>query len=142
LIEPATALSQHEESGECHPGKEAEYTEDDWEGGIGIKAKHQARERTHSGPGYCPSEAHPDCTANAPRPLPHDRLRSHRRAPATSISIKHFVVQSTTGVCGFRCAQLASTIQEARAVSHGLGRPNPRRRPRDARSDFFAGSEA
>src|SRR5438477_11512366 len=75
LIEPATALGQHEEPGECDPGREAECTEEEREREVGRDAEHAPWHEAHSEPCCCPREAHPECTANAAQPLPHDRLR-------------------------------------------------------------------
>src|SRR6266576_2082748 len=76
LIEPATALGQHEDPGECDPGNEAECTKEEREREVGRDAEHPTRHEAHREPCCCPREAHPECTANASQPLPHDRLRS------------------------------------------------------------------
>ena len=90
LIKPATALGQHEEPGKCDPCNEAECTEQEREREVGIEAKHPTRHEAHSEQGRCPGEAHPDCTANASQPLPHDRLRPWRRAPPQPLpSVEH-----------------------------------------------------
>src|SRR5437762_2516861 len=75
LIEPATAPGQHKEPGECDPGNEAESTKEEREREVGIDAEHPTRHEAQSEPCCCPREAHPECTANASQPLPHDRLR-------------------------------------------------------------------
>src|SRR5882762_7534012 len=100
LIEPATTLGQHEEPGECDPGNEAECTKEEREREVGVDAEHPTRHEAHSEPCCCPREAHPECTANASQPLPHDRLRSSLGAQWIA---KCFLMHSTT---------LGSGIQE------------------------------
>jgi hypothetical protein len=105
LIEPATALGQHEEPGECDPGNEAECTKEEREREVGIDAEHPTRHGAHSEPCCCPREAHPECTANASQPLPHDRLRpraAHLGSLCAQWIAKCFVMKSTTLVGGIQ----------------------------------------
>src|SRR4051812_31708280 len=74
-MKPATALGEREERGEHDPGTEAEDPEDERDRDVGIDAKHPTRDGAHSGARCPPEEAHPDCTAHASQPLPHDLLR-------------------------------------------------------------------
>src|SRR5437762_646381 len=83
LIEPATALGQHEEPGECDPRNEAESTKEEREREVGIDAEHPTRHGAHSEPCCRPREAHPECTANASQPLPHDLLLRAQSARLT-----------------------------------------------------------
>src|SRR6266576_4798898 len=105
LIEPATALGQHEEPGECDPGNEAESTKEEREREVGIDAEHPTRHEAQSEPCCCPREAHPECTANASQPLPHDRLRPSAAHPGSLCAqwiAECFLMQSTTLVGGIQ----------------------------------------
>src|SRR2546430_15786836 len=105
LIEPATAPGQHKEPGECDPGNEAESTKEEREREVGIDAEHPTRHEAQSEPCCCPREAHPECTANASQPLPHDRLRpsaAHLGSLCAQRIAKCFVMHSTTLVGGIQ----------------------------------------
>jgi hypothetical protein len=79
LIKAATSLGQREDRGERDPAEKPEYSEEEPDREIGIDAEHPTWHGAHSAP-YCrPGEAYSDCTANSSQPVPHDRLRVHRR---------------------------------------------------------------
>ena len=72
---------------------------------VGRDAEHPTRHEAHSEPCCCPREAHPECTANASQPFPHDRLRpsaAHLGSLCAQWIAKYFVMQSTTFVGGIQ----------------------------------------
>src|SRR6476469_4054125 len=107
LIEPASTLHQHEEAREGDAGDEAEHTEEQWDRRVGVDAQHPTRNAAHQAQGYCPGEAHPDCTTDASQQHLHDRLRLERRSAAQPTvaqpGAKSFVIQSTGRGTGFKC---------------------------------------
>src|ERR1041385_6932866 len=73
-IKPATAIDDHEDSGEYDAGNKAERSKQEGKREVGVETGHPRQQGARTKPYCSPSEAHPDCRADASPPRLHDYL--------------------------------------------------------------------
>src|SRR5205823_12561786 len=79
VIQPATALDNHEDPGEYDAGNKAERSKQEGKREVGVETGHSRQQDARTKPCRSPGEAHPDCRADASPPLLHDYLPTLNR---------------------------------------------------------------
>src|SRR5436190_3762873 len=91
-IKAATALDNHENPGEYDAGNKAERSKEEGKREVGVETGHPRQQCARNEPCCSPSEAHPDCRADASPPVLHHNVpaldrtwfsRARGRRPST-----------------------------------------------------------